>query len=65
MTITVNHKSRETAATTLAGLIDELALPLQGTAVASGGSVIPRTDWDGYALHEGLDLLIIRAACGG
>lgn len=65
MKVSVNNKERETSSVTLAQLVEELALPRQGVAVAVGNRMVPRDGWDNYALSEGLDIVIIKAACGG
>ena len=66
MKISVNNKEVETAAVfdfCIGG--NELSLPLQGIAVAVENRLVPRTAWDGYALAEGMNIVIIKAACGG
>lgn len=65
MKISVNNKEKETEAGTIARLIEELALPPVGVAVAVDNRMVPRTQWDSYALAEGMNIVIIRAACGG
>lgn len=65
MKVSVNNKECETAATHIAGLVEELSLPLQGVAVAVDNRMVPRTEWADYALQEGLRIVIIKAACGG
>lgn len=65
MKILVNNKEVETTATTLAQLVEELALPPQGVAVAVDNRVVLRTEWIRYALRESMSVVIIKAACGG
>lgn len=65
MKISVNNKEKETEAGTIARLIEELVLPPVGVAVAVDNRMVPRTQWDSYALAEGMNIVIIRAACGG
>lgn len=65
MKVFVNDKERETSAENIARLVEELGLPLQGVAVAVDNCMVPRTQWDSYALSEGLRIVIIKAACGG
>lgn len=65
MKILVNNKEVETTATTLAQLVEELALPPQGIAVAVDNRVVLRTEWIRYTLHESMSVVIIKAACGG
>ena len=63
MKISVNNKEVETAAVSISALVEELSLP--GIAVAVENRLVPRTAWDGYALAEGMNIVIIKAACGG
>lgn len=35
------------------------------SVVAVENRLVPRTAWDGYALAEGMNIVIIKAACGG
>ena len=63
MKISVNNKEVETAAVSISALVEELSL--QGIAVAVENRLVPRTAWDGYALAEGMNIVIIKAACGG
>lgn len=66
MEIIVNGEKRQlTDGQTVAQLMEELQTPLQGTAVAVNGKVAKRADWDGYALHDGDEILVISAAYGG
>lgn len=65
MKVTVNNKERETSAGTLAQLVEELGQPRQGVALAVDNRMVPRTEWDTYALSEGLNVVMIKAACGG
>ena len=46
-------------------LSEELELPRQGVAVAVNNKMVPRTEWEQYALAEGMSVVIIKAACGG
>lgn len=65
MKILVNNKERESKAQTLTLLLEELGLPSMGLAVAVNNRMVPRTQWDSYALDEGINVVIIKAACGG
>lgn len=65
MKILVNNKEKESKAQTLTLLIEELGLPSVGLAVAVNNRIVPRTQWDTYALAEGMSIVIIKAACGG
>lgn len=65
MKIYFNTKPIETEATTLAGLIDQLGLPPDGIAVAIGGNMVKRPDWEATPLKENDRVLIIKASAGG
>ena len=65
MKVLVNNKEVKTGATTLSQLIEELALPAQGIAVAVDNRIVLRTEWTTYALREYMPIIIIKAACGG
>ena len=40
-------------------------LPEQGVAIAIDNKMIPRAEWSEQSLHEGENIVIIKAACGG
>lgn len=65
MNIKVNGKAISTQAANVAALIDELALPHNGTAVAIDNRLVTRSQWDSRSLAEGMSLVVIRAAAGG
>lgn len=65
MKVSVNNKEMETQAGNLLRLSEELALPALGVAVAVDNRMVPRTAWEEYALREGMQIVIIKAACGG
>ena len=66
MTITVNGEARQVAGgTTLDGLLEQLGVRRDGTAVALNGDVVPRGQHGSTALHEGDGLEIIVAVAGG
>ena len=65
MKVLVNNKEVKTGATTLSQLIEELALPAQGIAIAVDNHIVLRTEWPQYALREYMSIIIIKAACGG
>ncbi len=65
MNITVNNKPVETEASTLKELAEQLALPEKGVAVAVSNKMVPRSEWDSCAITEGVNVVVIRAACGG
>ena len=65
MKLLVNNKETETQASHLGELASELQLPSMGVAIAVSNRLIPRTEWDQFALAEGMSVVIIKAACGG
>ena len=60
MKVLVNNKEVKTGATTLSQLIEELALPMQGIAVAVDNRIVLRTEWTKCILRE---YKIGRASC--
>ena len=65
MKVNVNNKEVETGASTLQEFSQEQHLPASGIAVAVNQRMVPRIEWDSYALNEGDNILIIKAVCGG
>lgn len=65
MKVNVNGKATETAASTIAQLVEELRLAPNGVAVGVDGNIVRRTAWTTHALTEGNDIVIVKAACGG
>lgn len=65
MKLKVNDKEVETGAATLSLFIQEQNFPTTGIAVAVNNRMVPRTEWDSFALNEGDNILIIKAVCGG
>ena len=65
MNVTVNNKPVETGASTLKELALQLELPAKGVAVAVSNKMVPRSEWDNFAITEGVSIIVIRASCGG
>lgn len=65
MNVTVNNKTVETGASTLKELASQLELPEKGVAVAVSNKMVPRSEWDNFAITEGVSIIVIRASCGG
>ena len=65
MRLRVNDKEVETGASNLSLFFQEQNLPATGIAIAVNQRMVPRTEWDSYALSEGDNILIIKAVCGG
>jgi len=66
-TVHLNGSDREVEASTVAALIDELAIPgaPRGIAIAVNGSLVPRSEWPARALAQGDAIEIVRATRGG
>ena len=65
MNVTVNNKPVETGASTLKELALQLELPEKGVAVAVSNKMVPRSEWENFAITEGVIIIVIRASCGG
>ncbi len=65
MKISVNNKEVETAAASISALMEELSFPDRNVAVAVENRLVPRAGWDGFALAEGMRVVIVKAVCGG
>ena len=65
MKLIVNNKEVETTACHLLQFANELELPEKGVALAVDQRMIPRAQWADYALKEGMNIIIIKAVCGG
>ena len=65
MNVTVNNKPVETGASTLKELALQLELHEKGVAVAVSNKMVPRSEWDNFAITEGVSIIVIRASCGG
>ena len=66
MKIYVNRAEAELGAeATIADLVAGQQLPDRGIAIAVDNKVVPRAAWENTPLHEGANVTIIRAVCGG
>ena len=65
MNVTVNNRPVETGASTLKELALQLELPEKGVAVAVSNKMVPRSEWENFAITEGVSIIVIRASCGG
>lgn len=66
MTIHLNGESREISDhQSIHALIEVLAVPANGTAVAVNDRVVPRSNWGSHLLQDQDRVLVIRAAQGG
>ncbi|MBR6973895.1 MAG: sulfur carrier protein ThiS [Bacteroidaceae bacterium] len=65
MDININNKKTSVTSTNLQELAQEMNLPEKGVAIAISNQMIPRTEWANTPIAEGVDVVIIKAACGG
>lgn len=66
MEVFINHSPVETdAATTLAELLMQEGIAVDGIAVAIANKVVPRSEWPTTRLQAGTKITVIRAVCGG
>ena len=65
MHVTENNKPVETGASTLKELALQLELPEKGVAVAVSNKMVPRSEWENFAITDGVSIIVIRASCGG
>ena len=65
MNVTVNNKPVETGASTLKELAVQLELPEKGVAIAVSNKMVPRSEWENFAITEGVSIIVISASCGG
>ena len=65
MKITINGEAREIVATTLAALIDQLAMKPDRIAVELNRAIVHRERWPETELHEGDQLEIVHFVGGG
>jgi sulfur carrier protein len=62
----VNGERRELAdGTTVAALLDALAVPHRGVAVALDAEVVPRSAWDQTVVPDGAHVEVLQAVQGG
>lgn len=66
ITLKVNGEERQYDATpTIEQVITERGAALTNVAVAVGGKMIPRTKWQDTELHDGDNIIVIKASYGG
>lgn len=63
--IQVNGVVISTEATTVFQVLIEREVNTRGVAVAVNGSVVPKSEWSGAAIHDGDVVEIVTAAAGG
>lgn len=67
MRVTINHREVEAGdnISTLAQLLEAEKLSGAGKAAAIDNRIAPRSQWNEIPLHEGMDITVIQAVCGG
>ncbi|NDW11324.1 sulfur carrier protein ThiS [Bacteroides sp. 214] len=66
MIIQVNDKVHNIEkGTTLASFMASLNIVQKGLAVAIDQEIIPKKEWEGFVLTEGMSLILIHAVSGG
>lgn len=65
MHVFVNNKEITTSALLLTDLLSELEIPAHGIAVAISGRIVPAAQWASTELTEGLQIVVVKAVCGG
>ncbi len=65
MKVRINDKETEIFCKTVAELAKERQLPASGVAVAIANELVPRAEWASREIHEGDDIVILKAFCGG
>lgn len=65
MILILNGQPYDTAAGTVAQLLQEKGIAADGTAVAVAEQVVPRSQWDTTTLSEGASVEILTAVQGG
>jgi thiamine biosynthesis protein ThiS len=66
MTIRINDKDYGVQErTSLLDFLHSAGLPTDGVAIALMNCVIPRAEWNGLMLEDGMDFIMIHAVSGG
>jgi len=65
MKIHLNGTERDTAALTIAGLLEELRLPRQTVLVERNGEPVRRDEWEAAPVLAGDTIEVLRVAAGG
>ena len=64
--ITVNNEAYTVAINaTIANILNQLQIPLQGIAIAVNQEIVSKTDWETHIITENQHILIIKATQGG
>ena len=66
ITLKINGEEHQYDATpTIEQVITERGAALTNVAVAVGGKMVPRTEWQSTVLHDGDNIIVIKASYGG
>ncbi|MDD6622798.1 MAG: sulfur carrier protein ThiS [Bacteroidales bacterium] len=66
ITLKINGEEHQYDATpTIEQVITERGAALTNVAVAVGGKMVPRTEWQSTELHNGDNIIVIKASYGG
>ncbi|WP_052730061.1 sulfur carrier protein ThiS [Photobacterium halotolerans] len=66
ITVLVNDKTMQLAAqSSLQQLLEQLAMPLDATAVALNQAILGREFWAGQRLNDGDEIALFQAIAGG
>ncbi len=66
MNVVLNGSPRELPdGATLADVLALLGAPDRGVAIAIDAEVVPRGEWDGVTLREGVRIEVVQAVQGG
>ena len=66
ITLKINGEEHQYDATpTIEQVITERGAALTNVAVAVGGKMVPHTEWQSTELHDGDNIIVIKASYGG
>ncbi len=65
MKITLNGDPHDSAASTIAELVDTLGLPAPTLLIEHNGTALRRDEWPATAVSEGDRVEVLRIAAGG
>ena len=67
MKVEINHKEVVVpdGCDTLVALLQSQGISEKGHAVAVSNRVVPKAQWAGYAIADGMQITVIKAVCGG
>lgn len=65
MKLIVNGQERESAAPTVAGLLDEFGMAGKLVVVEIDGDIVPRDQWEAKTLSEGMKIELVHFVGGG